>query len=302
MDFRSLRLKKHPIPLRARQTETLIAACDTSTMRIGETNTGMLISIRGANVWKRNRHYYYSRLGPFIFHITEGNKREVYSTLESAYFGSSSRQNGHNFMNLFQMPVRIAGLLERWMQNALVRTVRNSLVLFDGSLVAGTSDNPVSRLRGILADASRRDNIVLAFSKMTSLRVNGVLITDLPFDQKPPCLHETVGLESKAPITLLGDVYVARLAHGKYAFRLDIGREVPTEDKVEALERLLGNELLAQGYPETLRLAHILCTFTANEVIAMQHFAVRKFGLRIINRPDIHRMLFGPFGGGEICS
>jgi hypothetical protein len=39
-----------------------------------------------------------------------------------------------------------------------------------------------------------------------------------------------------------------------------------------------------------------LCTFTANEVLAMQHFTTRKHGLQLINRPDMHRLLFGPFG------
>jgi hypothetical protein len=302
LDVHSFRLKMQPIPLKPRRAETAVAACDTSTMRIGETSTGMLIAVRGANVWKQGRCYRYSRLGPFLFHITEENKREVYNTLESAYFGSVHEQNGHGFLNLAQMPTRIAGLLERWLQTTLVRTVSSGIVLFDGSLVAGTSDNPISRVRGILSHASRRGSVVLAFSKMTSLRVNGFLITDLCAEHRAPCLVETAGLKSKAPVALLGDVYVARLAHGKYSFRLDISKDVPVEERVAAVEKLLGNDALLQGYPETLRLAHILCTFTANEVIAMQHFAVRKFGLRIINRPDMHKVLFGVFGGGEICS
>ncbi len=36
-----------------------------------------------------------------------------------------------------------------------------------------------------------------------------------------------------------------------------------------------------------------------NEVLAMQHFTTRKHGIQIINRPDMHRLLFGPFGKGE---
>jgi hypothetical protein len=68
---------------------------------------------------------------------------------------------------------------------------------------------------------------------------------------------------------------------------------------MSALEKLVGNDLYMQSYPETLRLAHILCTFTANEVLAMQHFITRKHGIQIVNRPDMHRLLFGPFGKGE---
>jgi hypothetical protein len=69
-----------------------------------------------------------------------------------------------------------------------------------------------------------------------------------------------------------------------------------------AVRKLLGNDLVSQSYPETLRLAHILCTFTANEVLAMRRFITRKCGLHIINRPDMHKLLFGPFGKGESYS
>jgi hypothetical protein len=194
------------------------------------------------------------------------------------------------------MPLRIASLLERWSQAMLTRTVSNGLILFDGSLISGTADTPIRRMSEILSRGRERGNTVLAFSKMTNLRVNGCLITDLGLDYRPPYLLETVGLKLKPPMLPLGEVYVAKLAKSNWAFRLDVDREVPSEQRIEAVEKLLGNDLVSQGYPETLRLAHILCTFTANEVLAMQHFITRKCGLKMINRPDMHRILFGPFG------
>ncbi len=295
------RLSLYPIPLKPKREEVTIAACDTSTLKIGETSTGMLIAVRGANVLKQNKTYKYTRLGPFIFHITEENKREVLNTLERAYFCYSREQNHHN-ISFWQMPTRIANLLERWLQAMLTRTLTNGLVLFDGSLTAGTSDTPVQQMKQILTTAKKRNNVVLAFSKMTNLRTNGYLITDVPPWHKPPYLLEAVGLRPKPPTVLLGDIYVAKLAYGNYAFRLDINKENSSEQKIEALEKLLGNETVLQSYPEALRLAHILCTFTANEVLAMQHFTVRKFGLKLVSRPDMHRLLFGPFGRGESCS
>jgi len=295
----TLQLKPQPIPLRAKHEETIVAAVDTSSMKIGETTTGILIAVRGANVWKQNRNYRYVRLGPFVFHITEENKKEVYSALQRAYFNSPHEHNHQSSPNLLQMPTRIASLLERWLQTMLSKTISNGLILFDGSLTSGTPDTPTQLMRETLEAARKRRNIVLAFSKMTNLRFNGHLITDILLGYKPPHLLETAGLTTKPPVVLLGDIYVARLTKGNYAFRLDIDKEVPLGQKIEAVEKLLGNDLFSQSYPETLRLAHILCTFTANEVIAMQHFTTRKHRLRIINRPDMHRLLFGPFGKGE---
>jgi hypothetical protein len=298
----NLRLKRTPIALKPNHQETTIAAVDTSTIKIGETSTGIIIAIRGATVWKQNRQYRYTRLGPFIFHITEENKNEVYNTLEKATFNADYFSNRHASPHLMQMPTRLASLLERWLQTMLAKTVTQGLILFDGSLTSGTFDTPVQRMKEILSLARRNRSTVLAFSKMTSLRVNGYLITDQLPRHEPPYLLETTGLRFKPPTVVLGDVYVARLNKANYAFRLDIDRETPPQDRLAAVEKLLGNDLYMQGYPETLRLSHILCTFTANEVLAIKHFITRKHGIQIINRPDMHRLLFGPFGKGEIYS
>jgi hypothetical protein len=295
----TLRLKLEPLPLRPLHEENIVAAVDTSTMKIGETNRGIVIAIRGANVWKQHRLYRYMRFGPFIFHVTEENKKQVYETLERTYFSSLHEHCHQGAPTFFQMPTRIASLLERWLQTMAAKTMNNGLILFDGSLTAGTAETPTHRMKEILDTARKGDNVVLAFSKMTTLRVNGHLITDSLPEHKPPYLLETEGLKLKPPMVLLGEVYVARLTKGNLAFRLDIDKEVRPEPRIEAVEKLLGNDLFADSYPETLRLAHILCTFTANEVLAMQHFVTRRFGLQIINRPDMHRLLFGLFGKGE---
>jgi hypothetical protein len=298
----ALRLKLEPVHLKPLHEENIVAAVDTSTIKIGETSTGMVIAVRGANVWKQDRRYRYMRFGPFIFHVTEENKKQVYETLEKTYFSPLHEHSHQSAPTLFQMPTRIASLLERWLQTMAAKTLNDGLILFDGSLTAGTAETSMHRMKEILDTARKGGNVVLAFSKMTNLRVNGHLITDLLPEHKPPYLLETEGLKLKPPMVLLGDVYVARLTRGNLAFRLDIDKKVPPEPRIEAVEKLLGNDLFAESYPETLRLAHILCTFTANEVLAMQHYVTQRFGLQIINRPDMHRLLFGLFGKGECYS
>lgn len=296
----NLQLKRQAIPLKPDRQETIIAAVDTSTIKIGETSTGIIIAIRGATTWRQNRTYNYTRLGPFIFHITEDNKNQVFNNLEKAYFSTTSASNHQAAPNLMQMPTRLAGLLERWLQTMLAKTLTNGILLFDGSLTGGTFDTPAQRMREILSSARKNHTIVLAFSKMTTLRANGYLITDQLPNQDPPYLLETSGIRFKPPIIMLGDVYVARLNKANLAFRVDIDSETSSQQRVEAMQKLLGNDVYSQSYPETLRLSHILCTFTANEVLAIQHFITRKHGIQIVTRPDMHRLLFGSFGKGEI--
>jgi hypothetical protein len=292
----NLQLKPQPITLKPDHQETIIAAVDTSTIKIGETTTGIIVAVRGATAWRQDHAYRYTRLGPFIFHITDDNKNQLYNTLEHAYFCTTYGSMHQAAPNIMQMPMRLAGLLERWLQTMLAKTVNHGVLLFDGSLTAGTPETPAQRLREILSYARRNSTNVLAFSKATTLRANGVLITEQLPNHDPPYLLETTGLHSKPPQTLLGDVYVARLNKANLAFRLDIDRETDYSQRVDAIQKLLGNDLYSQSYPETLRLSHILCTFTANEVLAIKHFITRKHGIQIINRPDMHRLLFGPFG------
>jgi len=292
----NLQLKPVPITLKADHQETIIAAIDTSTIKIGETSTGIVIAIRGATTWRQNHIYKYTRLGPFIFHITEENKDQLYSTLEHTYFSTTYGSCHQSTPNILQMPTRLASLLERWLQTMLAKTLSHSVLLFDGSLTCGTPETPKQRLKEILSCARRNQSTVLAFSKATTLRANGVLITEQLPNHDPPYLLETTGLHPKPPMILLGEVYVARLNKANLAFRLDIDKETPVEQRLDALQKLLGNDLYTQSYPETLRLSHILCTFTGNEVLAIKHFITRKHRLQIISRPDMHRLLFGPFG------
>lgn len=298
----SIQLKHQPIQIKPNRQETLIAAIDTSTVKIGETATGIVVAIRGAITWRQNHSYRYTRIGPFIFHLTEENKNTVFNTLEHAYFTTTFSSLHQSSPNILQMPLRLQSLLERWLQMMISKTVSNGIILFDGSLISGTNDTPVQRLKEILCCARKNKSIILAFSKATTLRANGVLITEQAPNQEPPYLIETTGLRFKPPTVLLGDVYVARLNKASLAFRLDIDKEIQTDQRMEAVQKLLGNDLYSQSYPETLRLAHILCTFTANEVIAIKHFITRKHSIQLINRPDMHRLLFGSFGKGEIYS
>jgi hypothetical protein len=291
-----IQLDKEAIQLSPKHQETTIYAVDTSTIKIGETKTGMVVAIRGSIVWKQNHRYHYNRLGPFIFHVTEENKKIVYENLERDCFNVKYGGKHQPAPTLFQMPLRLANLLERWLQASLSLKVNEGIVLFDGSLTAGTSDSPTQRMHELLQNARKNNSVVLAFSKATSLRSNGLLITEIPNLKDPPYLLRTSGLRPKPPTTLLGDIYVARLSKSNLSFRLDIDHQLPIENHLEAVEKLIGNDALEQSYPETLRLAHILCTFTATEVLAIQHFVARNHRIQIISRPDMHRLLFGPFG------
>ncbi|RLI44281.1 hypothetical protein DRO69_07740 [Candidatus Bathyarchaeota archaeon] len=286
-----------PIPLKPISDDTPIIAIDVSSINLGETQTGILCAVRGAIVWRRKNRYQCLHLGPFPFHITEENKKEIYNMLRQCYFKVSEEANGPN---LFNIQTRICNLLERWLQMSVSYSSHGSIILWDGSLTAGTVDSPVKFVSQLLEMARNRLNTVLAFSKMTRLRISGCRLTDLIWQHPPPCLLQIrhIPTHTSSPMRLLGNIYVAKLTGGSCSFRLDIDKEIQQEKGVEAVQKLLGNDLLLESYPETLRLAHVFSTFTANEVIGIQRFITQKCGLKIVTRPNVRRLLFGPFGKG----
>jgi hypothetical protein len=285
------------IPLEPIREETTIVAIDVSSMKIGETNEGIICAIRGAIVWKERNRYKYLRIGPFPLHVTEKNKTEIYHLLRQHSLNMPAEPLIHS--NLVNIPLKLGNLLERWIKMEISCTSQNSIILWDGSLTAGTNDNPTKTIAQILEIARNRLSTVLAFSKTTQIRLQGHQITDLTGHCKPPYLLQINGFPTTAgPIHFLGDVHVAKLTSNRLSFRLDIDKEITSEQQIEAVQRLLGNDILFYGYPETLRLAHIYSTFTATEVIGIQRFITKQCKIAMINRPNIRRILFGSFGKG----
>ncbi len=276
--------------------ETKITAIDVSSIKLGETETGILCAIRGAIVWRETGQYRYLRLGPFPFHITEENRSEIYSLFRQYSF---ERPDSMLTPSLLNIQARMGTLFERWLQMCVSSSCKDNLILWDGSLTAGTADSPVNVISQLLEIARKGFNSVLAFSKMSRLRLSGHRVTDVLEEVQPPCLLEMRNFPvPSGSMRFLGDIYVAKLTLGTCSFRLDIDRKIPYEERIEATQKLLGNDVLNQGYPETLRLAHIFSTFTASEVIGIQRYIAQDWGLKIIARPNVRRLLFGPFGKG----
>ena len=278
--------------LRPIRDGTPIIGIDVSSIKIGITDVGALYAVRGAVVIGVNNRYRYLRFGPLPFHLTRGTTREMLKSL--------SREFPLNFSFPSQIDPQnqVCSLIERWLQAYVSHLARESIILWDGSLTTRVPGSSAAEISKILKAARENSNIVMAFSKDTTLKLMNWRITDVVAGCRPPCLFEIDALPLSSPsfMRILGRLYVAKLARGGCAFRLDIDRAISRKESITAVERLLGNDLVYQGYPETLRLAHIYSAFTASDVIGVQRFLVRKYGLKLIEQPNMHRTLFGPYG------
>lgn len=284
------------IKLTPNPARTPIVAVDVASMTIGETERGTLLAVRGAIVWKPTNHYRYLRLGPFPFHITEIHHQELRNALHENHRVTFS----HDYIlpNVLHAQTKLTALLERWIQTFVNHAFHDSLMLWDGSLTASTLGTSPQAMRRLLKEAGNRQNTILAFSKMTRVLQHGTRITDLVWQHPAPCLLKIEKPSFAGSLCFLGRMYVAKLTNGALAFRMDADRDLPEEQAVEGVQKLLGNDLVLQSYPETLRLAHILSTFTANEVIGLQRYIAKERHIKLVTRPNVRRLLFGRFGKG----
>ncbi len=295
------RLRLNQIPLKPSQEETPVAAVDVSSIKIGETATGVILALRGATVWKNKNHYHYQRVGPFPFHITEENKTEITQLFRQCSFDFETLDpNPSPVTSIMHMQTRLTTILERWLQANVTNQSQGTIILLDGSLTAGTPDTPINVMAQLLQKARIRLNTILAFSKMTKLRLQGHRLTDITEKCRAPCLMQMEGypMALASSIRFLGNIFVAKLSQGNCSFRLDIDQKLNRDQAIEATQRLIANDVVTDSYPETLRLAHIYSTFTANEVIGIQRYLAQTHGVKTVIRPNIRKLLFGPFGKG----
>jgi hypothetical protein len=295
-------LQLKTIPLTPKPDETPVIAVDVASIRLGETDTGILLALRAATTWKqRSSAYRYLRFGPFPIHITDQNQHDILS-LFNEHSSAMSQQRNTLFHQLTSMPdlnqtqTRITALLEKWLQTQIAAQTRNSIILLDGNLTTTANDQNATATTRLLQTARNHHNAILALTKITRLRLNGHNITDLIQRDPKPSLLQLDNYQPSNSIRQQGSIYVAKLNHSPYTFRLDTDADISSQEAVEAVEHLIANDLITDGYPETLRLAHIYSTFTANEVIGIQRFLAQAHGIKIAQRPNIRRLLFGPYG------
>ncbi len=277
--------------------EVPVFGVDTSNIEVGETREGFLCAVRGCIVWRERRTYQYVRHGPFIFHITEANKHFLYNALRERCFDVTE---GVGAPMLERIPEHIRNILERWLQKQLSESCHDALLLWDGSLTTRTVNSPISILSNLLKRARDARNVVLALSKETSLSAFGRKMDALIDREHAPCLldiDDVVRAQYGKYLHFFGKIYAVKLSPGSLSFRLDVDRRVPQAAGIQAVENLLSSDLIVDSYPETLRLAHVLSRFSANEVLAMQRYVAKTYGLKVVQRPNVRQILFGPYGG-----
>lgn len=283
--------KQEPTPINPKYPlDTEVVAIDTTNFTLGNIPDGLVGAVRASIITKPQGKTTHSleKYGPYMAAITNQNKESIFKSTFRAIF---EKENESTPPDCYKTLDRIRSWLERFLQKETVKSRKNSLILFDGSLIAGFVGDPMYILRGILADAASNGNTVVAISKSTglTLRENMHNILSLLDGIQGPCYVGDIKRHiTQTPDRYLGEVYVAKLTTLGEPFRIDIPNSSPLpHDEVFAqLAGLAGD----YGYPEELKLAHMTCVLSSIEIIELQAAAIALHGLRM--REELRPKIF----------
>jgi len=267
-----------------------VVAIDGTGISLGDLPDGIVGAIRAVLVAKPagSVNHRLELYGPRLVPVTNQNKDEIYRAAHTAVHRTQATFSAPDCVHTLE---RIRALLERNVQLKAVNEYRDSLVLLDGSLIAGTIQDPRATIKKLLVDANENTNSVIAVSKSTQLTLQSTKksILSLLDHTRGACYVGDIRDDfTSKPENYFGKIYVARLTAYGTVFRIDIPDNAPM-DHSEIFSQLAG---LAgdYGYPEELRLAHMRCIFGFIEQLGLQAAAMRLHGM--IHKQNVRKNLF----------
>ncbi len=258
----------------------IVAAVDSSSVKLGETEEGGLYAVKCGIAMALNRcalmHF---RIGPILFYLSENSARN--SELEGRLARAVLCDD-----DLAKRLIRIRA--ERAIQTELSNHFTNSIILVDGSLRTSVFEDRDRSVRKISESCTLRRNILIGVSKGTRLKPVERAAAPLLLVPGPACL-DVDGIVKSLIRNVVGTSLMVRFDGSGPVLRAD----VLANDSEEALGKLIGNDIVAGGYPETLRLAHYISTFTGTEMTCLRSHVLNSYDVSELAAEDIRRSLLG---------
>jgi hypothetical protein len=254
-----------------------IAAIDSSCVFIGDTDEGSIYSAKGglalSFMGKPVMHF---KIGPILFYINDDALRLSNLAGKLAKFTLLDTSAAKRLIR-----VRV----ERVIQNEISKYLTNAIILVDGSLKSSAFEDRSNGFKQILQQCRTNNNYLVGISKTTKLKVLDQLAS-LLMRKTSACYVDVESIVKTLVSNVLGRPLLAKFSNDGLVLRVDVLNEPK-----ESLGKLLANDFLSHGYPETLRLAHHVSTFTKTDVSCIRSFIISRFNTREIMYEDVRRTL-----------
>jgi hypothetical protein len=263
---------------------TFISAIDSSVIHLARTEEGRLYAAKSGIVissGRRIRRHF--RIGPILIYLTEESLR--------------NSKMDHNLGNLLlvdsSMAKRLIRIrLERAIQLVLSSHLNNSIILIDGALRSSVFEDYNCTIDKVVEMSTLSNNDVIGLSKNTSMTVLNQFENLLKTVPSSACIDTGCIVRGLARNTL-GNNLIVKLGKNKneYVLRADICSA--NGDDLDCLERLIGNDILFRSYPESLRIAHHISTFTTTEISSLRGFISRSCATEEVDQTTTRKNILG---------
>jgi hypothetical protein len=258
----------------------LVAAIDSSSIKLAETEDGSLYAIKCSVATAYASHtLMHFKIGPVLFYLSEKTVHE--SELEERLSRLVLLDD-----DLAKRLIRVR--VERAVQKEIASHFTNSIILVDGSLKASIFEERDRSIRKISESSVLRKNMLVGISKSTRLKALDRAAAPLTKVPEPAYIEVDDIIKSLIRNTIGSNLMVKLEKGSNPILRADI-----VGDTSQSLGMLLGNDVVAGGYPETLRLAHHISTFTSTEVTCLRSHILNKYDVTELVAEDIRRTLLG---------
>ena len=262
---------------------TIVSAIDSSTIQVGETEEGSLYSVkRGIAISIGGHILMHFRVGPILFYLSEQTIRHSEFDHRLAKIVLLDSDSAKRLIR-----VRV----ERAIQLELSRHFNKSIILVDGSLRFSLFEDKNQSIKDLAESCCLNQNSVIGISKNTKLKILDSVSAPLAKIGYPAYMDVDLIVKSLVRNTIGNNLMVKFGNNNSPILRADIVTANCNKD--ESLAKLLGNDAIAGGYPETLRLAHHISTFTTTEVSCLRGHVLSNYDVTELASEDLRRTLLG---------
>jgi hypothetical protein len=265
--------------IRPIRENTMVAAIDSSSVKLAETEEGSLYGVKcGIATAYGGRALMHFKIGPVLFYLSE-------STIQDSELEDRLARLVLLDDDFAKRLIRVRA--ERAVQKELAGHFSDSIILVDGSLKVSIFEDRDRSMARIAEESVLRRNMVIGISKGT--RLKALERAAAPLTKVPGPAYIEVDMIIKSLIrNTVGSNLMVKLGKSIPALRADV-----IGDRSESLGRLLGNDPVAGGYPETLRLAHYISTFSGTEMTCLRSHVLNNYDVTELAADDIRRILLG---------
>jgi hypothetical protein len=269
----------HPV-----KEETTVLGVDSSSIQIAETEEGAIYAVKSgiatAILGKILAHF---KMGPMLFYLSEDTLK--HSELD------------HRIIKLVLLDSESAKRLirirvERAIQLELSHHFSGSILLVDGSLRSSVFEHRMHTLKKVVEDCSLYKNTIVGLSKSTKIRILDKISHPLTKIKGPGFMDVDLIIKSLTRNTI-GDSLLVKFGSSYTSPILRADISTSDRDRDRSLGKILGNDSIARGYPETLQLAHHISTFTTTEISCLKSHIVNKYDVIELVPEDIRKKLLG---------